>query len=275
MSAESSSPIFLLGLHESGASLVGRALASHPELTTVQPAVAVAGRRRGPPAKEGILDPGSGLDALAQKLQLGPHADCFAHPAYLSRYRLTEADVKPGDGGELSAAFLAAMIEPARRLSSMLPINTVRSRYLYALFPDARFVAIVRDPYANVSANTLRRNRWGAIEEQALHWSEAHDCLLADRSKLQHCLLVHYEELVADPTGTMEKIARYCLITFIPTLLEQAGAQADSNDRLTALLDKHDRTIITKVCKQTMRKLGYSVLDPAGADAATRSRPAA
>jgi hypothetical protein len=255
----------LLGLNKSGVSLLWRSLRKHPDLEAV----------RFDDASLGGPAPGLAGNALPRKLRSSQHLHCFCHPAYLPNFRLTEADVEPGDREAVTAALVSAISDPTRRVIDASPANLVRSRFFQALFPDARFVAIVRDPYATVSANCLRRTRWGTVEEQSLHWAVGYDLLRADRKRLKHCLLVCYEDLIRDARATLDAVCRHCLIEFVPAMLDSPSADSESNERLIGLLEPHDRVIVSKTCRRTMRKFGYVPLARDAGGAGLRSRPAA
>lgn len=71
-------------------------------------------------------------------------------------------------------------------LEKSLP-NIVRSRFLQALFPDSKFVFIIRHPIAV----SLATQKWSntSIVELMLHWFVAHKVLFNDLSHLNNYLI--------------------------------------------------------------------------------------
>lgn len=257
-------PIFVLGVDESGAHLLQLILSHHPLLTTRTPARARRSFRAGNPGRilRSLERPEP--NPWPRKMWPEEHFDCFAHPAYLPHYRLTEADVEPGDREALQAAYRLAMGDTSRRLVEYDPANLARARYLQALFPDATFVIVVRDPYANVAAASSDRSRWGAIEAQALHWSAGYEALLADRRSLKRRVIVRYEQFVTEPRGVLEAICRHCRVDFAPELMTALDLETGYNERLIGRLDQRDLRIITRACGRTMARLGYARRDKFG-----------
>jgi Sulfotransferase family len=87
------------------------------------------------------------------------------------------------------------------------PPNTLRSRWLQAHFQPSRFLAIIRHPYAVCEG--IRRRGGQPIAEAALHWVRSHECLLDDMKHLQHCLCFRYEELCSQPEEHLKLIERF------------------------------------------------------------------
>lgn len=266
-------PIFLLGVRESGGHLLQHILSKHPCLSAARLAETRSSLDRlGRAGRQPGLLPGTSLP-LPAKLRCDAHADCFAHPAYRPNYYLTEADVEPGDRAALVGIYRAAMPDATGRLLSFDPPNLIRARFLQALFADACFVTVVRDPYAAVAAASRRRAKWGTIEEQALHWATAYETLLAERRFLKRRLLVRYEQLIAEPIQVLEAVCRHMRIDFTPALLAAVDLPLEANERAIATLDARDLRIITRACRRTMSRLGYVPRDKSGAPRIAKSAP--
>jgi hypothetical protein len=122
---------------------------------------------------------------------------------------------------ETFESFLKAVtLRRPRRIVLKSPQHTCRVKHLADLFPNARFVYIVRDPYV-VFPSTVRL--WKVIHEsQALQvpdhqgleelvlreFMEMHELVERDRKTLDESRFcqVRYEELVADPIGSLGQI---------------------------------------------------------------------
>jgi hypothetical protein len=265
-------PVFILGVRKSGGRLLQYILSTHSTLSTISsPVVAPRTSDRRLPKRivPNAAHLADGID-WPTKLLSDARVDCFAHPAYQPSYRLTEADVEHGDRERFVSALRARMADSLQRVVHYDPPYLVRARYLQALFPDAFFVLVVRDPYANVAAAARCRSKWGSVEEQALHWSAGHDTILGDRRYLKRRMIVHYEQLAADPIQTLEAVCHFCRMDFEPELLKAVDLRSGYNDRLISTLDQRDLRIVTRACRRTMTRLGYEPRDKAGALPARR-----
>lgn len=117
--------------------------------------------------------------------------------------------------------FLKALtFRDGRRLILKSPPHSCRIKTLLALFPDARFVHIVRDPYVVFSStvklwkamyhdHALQKPQFADLEERVLgdfihmHQKiEEGKKLIADN----HVFEMRYEDLVRDPVGSMRQL---------------------------------------------------------------------
>lgn len=113
----------------------------------------------------------------------------------------------------------ATLREP-KRIVLKSPTHTSRVRTLLELFPDARFVHIVRDPYAIFPSTVhlwkslyltqgLQRPNFAGLRDQVFDTFVAmHERLDEDRTLVpQHRFYeLRYEDLVADPIGKMAEL---------------------------------------------------------------------
>src|ERR1044072_8143110 len=79
------------------------------------------------------------------------------------------------------------------------------TRFLQALFPDARVVMGVRDPVV-VTLSTRKWARKMRLRRLAEHWFTAHDLFTADAPAVRHLHVVKYEDLVARPVQALAGI---------------------------------------------------------------------
>jgi hypothetical protein len=254
-------PIFVLGLNKSGTSLLNLCLAQHPELSGIRSFVSREKVWTGGSARLRLHDHGLGeghkIPGLPEKLAPKTLSGRWADPAIRHLYRLTEADVRPGDAQRASEAYMRGMIDPTRRLCEKSPPNLIRSRYLQALFPDATFVTIVRDPYANVSANGKVRSKWGTVRDQAIHWASAYEIFLEDRLRLERVILVKYECFVTHVQETLAQVCRACGLAPEPLRNLPVDVDPALNGHLLSLLHDLDRDVIRDVCGDVMARLGF------------------
>ncbi len=257
-------PIFIVGLNKSGTSLLYLLLSRHEELSAI---------RSYTPAKAEIgaatlymqnfaLGEGQKIPGLIEKLGPGEGSGQWALPKFVARYRLTEADVEPGDAEHADANYRSGMIHPERRLCEKSPPNLIRTRYLQALFPDASFIAIVRNPYANVSANAKKRTKWGSVADQATHWTNAHKIFAEDKPYLSRLMEVQYEEMVGKPAQVLGQVCDWCGVAFNPRLLDRMAIDSGVNDALIAKLSSNEIDTVSTICGPTMAEFGYARLPP-------------
>jgi Sulfotransferase family len=150
------------------------------------------------------------------------------------------------------------------------PPNILRSRWLQHNFRPSRFVAIIRHPYAVCEG--IRRREGHTIETAALHWVRSHECLLQDATAVQYFLCFQYEELCLDPAGHLEKIE---LFLGLDTPFDRSALKGprlihniDSaphpirnlNERSVQQLSTRDMAAIDRIAGPLMERLGYKPL---------------
>jgi hypothetical protein len=150
------------------------------------------------------------------------------------------------------------------------PPNTLRSRWLQRYFSPARFLVLVRNPYAVCEG--ISRRRGHSIEEAALHWRLVHEILDEDMPHLEKCLTVKYEDFCEQPRQQFDRIQRFLGVDapFDPALLtaefkahnmDGAPQQLQNfNARSISRLSDEDRQTITRVIGDRMTKWGYELL---------------
>ncbi|MEZ5866190.1 MAG: sulfotransferase [Geminicoccaceae bacterium] len=100
------------------------------------------------------------------------------------------------------------------------PCHTLSWRYLLDHFPDARFVAIIRDP--RPSAASLLRARFGtsAISAATRRWVSHCEAIEELRRAAPHRLhLLRYEGLVRQPQAEMTRVCSFLGIGFEAAML--------------------------------------------------------
>ena len=98
------------------------------------------------------------------------------------------------------------------------PPNLIRCRFLQAMFPNARFVAIERHPVA-VSLAT-RRRKDTSLSNLFRHWLTCHGIFRSDRKLLNRAMVLKYESFVADPEGQLQAICSFLDLPPAPRRLE-------------------------------------------------------
>jgi hypothetical protein len=108
------------------------------------------------------------------------------------------------------------------------PVNFRRVLTLLRLFPEARFIHLVRDGRA-VAASLLALD-WGPNDTflAAEYWMARCAAGLAAETQLgpERVLRVRYEDILEQPESTLRRIATYAGLNFEPGMLQGVGLEA-------------------------------------------------
>jgi Sulfotransferase family len=250
-------PVVIVSAPRAGSTLLAETLRELPEIWTIG---------------------GESHQLIESAPRLRPDARGFASN------RLVAEDLIPKLRDRLLARFLAGMRDRLRRpyvkhrlgsparLLEKTPRNALRVSFLNALFPDALFVLLVRDPRPNVSSimeawqagerfvNLRQLPGWEAGEAwapgewkllltpgwkdlrtpsladvAAMQWSEANEIAIRDLQEIpaERKCSVDYDDLVADPLTTLDRICAFARL----------GADAEFRARLAGGLAQSTATV--------------------------------
>jgi protein-tyrosine sulfotransferase len=249
MSMQLQSPIFILGCHKSGTSLVRSLLDGHPEIDFVYPNelhyFRVAGyETRYPlgirfPAPRDFADLARNALALIEPAAKGttafapfaPHStlDTFRSDLFLStmlreplptdsRSRL----LRYLDAGAVALGYDLGQCRQPVRLVEKSVSNIEFAPVLKQFFPDCHLIHVIRNPYANVVA--IRRSKRGpdsigALRPfvQALRLSFDH--AIKNLQSIPDFHVLRYEDLVQDPERMARDICSRLGVGFAPSML--------------------------------------------------------
>ncbi len=245
--------VFLGGLHRSGTTLVFRLLRQHPLVsgfrdtgakedegqhlqTVYRPANAYGGEGR------------FGFRAAAHLVEVAPaaaQAQAATLFAQWSRYWDLERPV---------------LIEKS-------PPNLIRMRFLQSLFPDARFVVVIRHPL-EVALAQRKRARTQTLWSLLRHWFACHDTFTGDAPHVTRLLAVRYEELLAAPQPTLDRLLRFVDIPPAPeaTAAEVSPTPSDRNrtqwERFsTTWYSRRYADVLVRRFEPDANRYGYSMKD--------------
>ncbi|XP_051541112.1 protein-tyrosine sulfotransferase 2-like [Myxocyprinus asiaticus] len=119
-----------------------------------------------------------------------------------------------------TTAFLLEIIarhgEPARLLCNKDPFTLKSTNYLSHIFPNSKFLLMLRDGRASVHSMISRRVSIGGFNLSSYRdcltkWSNAIEVMLSQCMMVGHhrCMTVRYEDLVLQPRATMKSVLRF------------------------------------------------------------------
>ena len=196
-------PIFVFGCCNSGTKILWQALKKHKALS-------------GPDIE------GQDLHELPQSMRhyLGDATfRLWAHHQFKLCYYLTEEDYNAEDAAKVEEVYSKYIVKGTRFITKC-PADTLRARLIQAYFPDAYFIAIVRNGYA-VSEGIVRKRKhdperpqyqglFTTIDQAAEQWFRANTIITSHQKFLKNYMIVTYEDLIEDPEGVLLSILGFC-----------------------------------------------------------------
>ncbi len=283
-------PVFLGGHPKSGTSLLRALLDSHPQLV-VYPEETGFFRR--------YLPQSTNLE-LSAKLELAKSNliqiftwQCENQPASQEGYPdrdystisfdevseamadiITQAGYRH-DGDILSAAILAygkvsgQWQVGARHWVEKSPYNEYYADQMFAWWPEARCIYIVRDPRDNHASYRRKHPDWNA-EFFAANWNRSVSACQQniERYGEQCCRLIRYEDLVRKSQETLNQITDFLGIDANPTLAQptRAGASWKGNSMFADQFSAISTTPLGR-WKETLEPSEAAVIELMAADA--------
>ncbi|GLU46902.1 sulfotransferase family protein [Nocardiopsis ansamitocini] len=190
--------VFTGGLHGSGVTLLAEHLARHPEVSLLAGADAPGceGQHMQSVYPRDAAYGGPGLFAFDPRAHLTEERPlCRVSTAQ----RLFEQWAPEWD---LTRDVLVEKSAP----------NLIMMRYLLHLYPQARFVMVVRHPVA-VALATQARHRDLPIQSLVAHWLHAHELAAMDALLVERLHIVRYEELVTEPERVLAGVGDFLELT--------------------------------------------------------------
>ncbi|KAK2710923.1 hypothetical protein QYM36_012184 [Artemia franciscana] len=134
--------------------------------------------------------------------------------------RLKEAGVHKEVLDSSIAAFIIEVIakhgEPAKRLCNKDPFTMKSALYLSELFPNGRFIFMVRDGRATVHSIISRKVTITGFDLKSYEscmkkWNQAIETMYNECKAVgsTRCMMVYYEQLVLHPKDTMKQVLKF------------------------------------------------------------------
>jgi hypothetical protein len=187
--------VFVAGLHRSGTTPLARLLSAHPEIS-------------------GFADTGVKEDEGQHLQDVYPSARQYGGAGRFGmdpRSHLTESSplVTPENAQRLLEQWSEHWDLDRRLLLEKSPPNLVMTRFLQGLFPEARFVVVVRHPVVVALSTQKWAGPLAGLAPLIEHWVHAHETFLADVAHVRNLHVVRYEQLVSDPEATLAGVGDF------------------------------------------------------------------
>ena len=193
--------VFVTGLHRSGTSLLFRCLRDHPHISGF--------------SKTGVPeDEGQHLQSVIPTARHfgGPGRFGFDPAAYLDEQSPL---ARPASADKMMAEWAPYWDLSRPILIEKTPPTLIRTRFFQALFPEAKFVVVLRHPLA-VAYATYKWKGWTVRKRDGLslgrlieHWLITHERFAADVGHLQQVKVILYEHLVAQPDDIFAQLYEF------------------------------------------------------------------
>jgi hypothetical protein len=108
------------------------------------------------------------------------------------------------------------------------PPNILRTRFLQAVFPNSRFLIIVRHPISSCLGVTKWTGGRVNVDQLIKNWLICHEKLQSDLPYLRIKKAIHYEHLVTSPNACLKEIIKELNL---PPDLDPAQIETTHNDR--------------------------------------------
>jgi hypothetical protein len=250
---EGYSPIFVGGLYRSGTTLMRQFLNSHPHIAC---------------GRESKLFQDNQLERIYTDLRT-------IWPTILSpHYAFAPHTVDHMMAGLMHSIFMPNSQQQGKpRWAEKTPNNILFIDTLFALFPAAQFIHMIRDPRdafcsirKKVAKNkaAFREPSWATMTPKltAGEWCHRINSGLAWREHPDRYHEVRYEDLVSQPEATLRSLFAFLDEPWAASVLEHNPTFSTSVGRWRSELRAPEVAEIEAVAGQTMRALGYPLATP-------------
>ena len=110
------------------------------------------------------------------------------------------------------------------------PLITFGLKELHQLYPDAKYIEMVRDPRAVVNSY-LRFGRYDKLKDACGRWQQSIEAVEGFRTKIgsQQVMQIRYEDLVEKPEAYLKELCSFLQLNFDPGMLvHEAQSMGDT-----------------------------------------------
>jgi len=242
--------VFLAGLHRSGTSLLHEIIREHPDITGFH--------------KTGVSeDEGQHLQSVykAAKVFGGPGRFAFNENAYMNEFHPLATQE---NAAKIFLQWSQYLDLECSYIVEKSPPNLIRTRFFQKIFPQTKFVVILRHPVAI----SLATQKWSKTSLHSLleHTLKAYEIFYNDMCFLNKICILRYEDFVSDPKYFSEKIFNFIGVESVPLIHE---VKKDVNQKYFSIWNQgetkkeqnFDKDIIIDLFEEKFNKFGYSIAD--------------
>ena len=239
-------PIFILGAHKSGSSLIRSLLDGHPDLFVVPMETHIFQRagywvdyrlRRARPANLDIEEIKQNFIAQIEEYNTisTPVSDANLVGKFDIRKLTGQFDQDVSSLSELitiylrviySALFDADLPEELRIVEKSVE-NAEFASDIKQIYPDAKLLHILRNPYANIvslrRSAFQRKKSYPFIGRYIRSLYNSYYFLYRNQRLIKDYMVIRYEDLLADARNVMQSVACFLEIEFIESLLQPSS----------------------------------------------------
>jgi len=294
-------PIFILGAHKSGTTMLRNLLSGHPELFVVpfeahffehiDRTVHYEYRKQ---RSKGLRLPETEPNFLnwikTENEAVDPMGDTFVTAklnvdTFQHSFRISEEDTAK----TVFEKYMNGIHESlgSGKLSNDLRVveksveNAEFATELAKMFPEARFVHIVRNPYANFVS--LRKYKsigvgYPLLNRMVNTFKNSYHYLFENPKRIQHYKIVRYEDILTDTEKVMRALADFLQIPFSEVLLTPdhlgeswagnsttgnsfKGLSSSNLDSWKHEIHPHEVKCVNVLAKNVFRSFNYEMLD--------------
>ena len=218
--------VFIVGVNNSGTTMLSALLDRHPELTCLP--------REGHIVSERLPKPWA-------------HGVGRVWTERTSLFRMDETTSIGGvDAGTIAdsckADWLASVPGHGRIVIEKTPPNALRIPWLERHFAPAKFIYIVRDPVA-VAEGICRRN--GVSPQRAVnHWVKANQICFTDLAGVEQKMQISYRQMSRRPLETLNAIGKFLEIKqpFDESMIDNPFEVPNADGRTSGIIDFDKRS---------------------------------
>lgn len=243
--------VFIVGCYNSGTTLLSELMSRHPDISGI-------------PTEGHFI-----TDQFVKDFDIG------LPRMWVDRedmFRLTEDDEGP-DVVRLKKEWGMRLDLSKKVLLEKSPPNAARTRWFQKHFENAHFIGLVRNGYAVAEGISRKgdpkhiKEGW-PIERSARQWARSNEVLEQDAEHLEHFTWVKYEDLAADPKGTLNRLAEFLGLPPFPEsaysdsfkIHERNDSVKDLNQVSIDRLNADQIESINEVAGHQLKKHGYELL---------------
>lgn len=241
--------IFVAGHHKSGTSLLHGILREHPLISGLSETLA--------PKDEGqhlqtVIEPA--------KAYGGPGRYAYNKNAYLNENHPLATEQSAKTMFEEWEIYYDSKCEYYIEKS---PPNLIRTRFLQKLFPNSRFVVILRHPLA-VGYATQKVSKT-SIRSLIRHTLIGYEIFVKDMGYLENVYVLRYEDFAVAPQDEINKVYDFLGLTSIPI---RQSVKDDVNDRYFSMWENDRKYLLNRLLfsangrlEERANRFGYSFDD--------------